>query len=219
MREGHCYSDSVVDPKTIWSNKLAVEELIKSWPCNKECFIHIQSHLVTRQTRWRQFGRAQHVGWQGKGWLTVVDMMKLLAGQRTLIPGSNYRFINTTGGEGELKEENNRKESPLLRMGKNQDRRNNTGTHTLGGGHVQVLYFVHMAALVCEQLSLISEEICLMARDHLFSGTLLLAGWTERWSKKINEEKRNQKAKSSNLGWILLHRDKIHSKTSFPQQF
>lgn len=82
MRKRHRYSDSVVDPKTIWPNKLAVEEPIKSWPCNKECFTYIESHLVTRQARRRQFQRAHHVGGQGKSWLTVVDVMKLLTGQR-----------------------------------------------------------------------------------------------------------------------------------------
>lgn len=119
MRKRRSYSDSVADPKTTWSNKMAVEELIKSWPCNKEWFIHIESHFLTRQARQRQFQRAQHVGEQGKGWLILVDVMKLLAGPRKWILGSTHEFINKTGRAGESKEESN-KEDLLLGKDKNQ---------------------------------------------------------------------------------------------------
>lgn len=113
MRERHRYSDSVVDPKTIWPNKLAVEEPIKSWPCNKECFTSTESHLVTRQARWRQFQRAHHVGGQGKSWLTVVDVMKLLHWAEK----STSELINKTGRAEESKEENNRKKWPSPKEG------------------------------------------------------------------------------------------------------
>lgn len=100
----HWYSDRIVDHKTIWSNKLAVEELVKIWPRNRECFIYIESHLLTRQLRQRQFLRAQHIGGQGKSWLSLVDMAKLLAGQRKWILKSTYEFINKTGRAGKSKE-------------------------------------------------------------------------------------------------------------------
>lgn len=118
IRERHLYSDSVVDPKTIWPNKLVVKELTKSWPCSKECSTDIESHLLTRQARQRQFRRAQHVGGQEKGRLTVVDVMKHLTGQRKLILGSTYEFINMTGRAGESKKNPKRKEGCLLRKDK-----------------------------------------------------------------------------------------------------
>lgn len=89
--------------------------------------------------------------------------MKLLNGQRKLILGSTYELINMTGGAGELKEENNRKEGPLLRKDKHQDTRNNTRTqtgHRPGGAQVQVLHLGHIATLFWEQLSLVGAEIC-----------------------------------------------------------
>lgn len=166
MRERHWYSDSVVDPKTIWSNKLAVEELIKSWPCNKECFIHIQSHLVTRQTRWRQFGRAQHVAWQGKGWLTPRWSEKANSWKQLQVYKHNW-----WGRRVERRKQQKRKLSSKdgQEPGEKKQYQN---SHLRRRAGPSVIYFVHMAALVCEQLSLISDEICLMARDHLFSGTL-----------------------------------------------
>ena len=93
-------------------------------------FTEIDSRLVKRQARWRQFRRAQHAAGQEKGWLTGWDMLKLLNGQRKLNLGSTYELIDTTDRARESEEENNKEGGPLLRKDKHPETKNNTRTQT-----------------------------------------------------------------------------------------